>query len=89
MKARFALMTSAALIAFAPPPTLAAPPGACNPGGTQLELNACAGEDYAAADAELNAVWRELLNALAGDDLAITRARTLQLRERLEELKNR
>ncbi len=51
---------------------------ACNLEGTQLELNACAGEEYAAADAELNATWRELLTALQGQETAIARLRTAQ-----------
>lgn len=51
---------------------------ACNPEGAQIEMNACAAEDYAAADAELNAVWKELLASLADDPVAVTRLRAAQ-----------
>lgn len=50
----------------------------CNPEGPQIEMNACAAEDYAAADAELNAVWKELLAYHAEDPVAITRLRAAQ-----------
>lgn len=50
----------------------------CNQEGTQLELNACAGQEYTAADAELNTTWRELLAALKGQETAIARLRTAQ-----------
>jgi uncharacterized protein YecT (DUF1311 family) len=32
----------------------------CNPTGSQRELNACAGDDFAKADAELNRVWKAI-----------------------------
>jgi uncharacterized protein YecT (DUF1311 family) len=51
---------------------------ACNPEGTQVELNACAAEDYAEADAALNATWKQLVAALADDALARRRLREAQ-----------
>jgi uncharacterized protein YecT (DUF1311 family) len=35
----------------------------CKAPQTQMAMNACAGEDYQAADEELNAVWAELRDA--------------------------
>jgi uncharacterized protein YecT (DUF1311 family) len=78
MKTRIAWAASAALLALGSTLTLAATPSACNPEGTQFELNACASDEYAAADAELNAAWRELLAALDGQPTAIARLREAQ-----------
>lgn len=44
----------------------------CNHTGSQIELNRCAADAFASADAELNATWRAVL-AQHGDD-ALTRA---------------
>lgn len=45
------------LVALLPLPALAQQPR-CDPNGTQMEINACAYEDYARADAALNAEWK-------------------------------
>ena len=50
----------------------------CDEAGTQSELNQCAFADYEAADAALNAAWRDLVAALADDPLALSRAREAQ-----------
>ena len=50
----------------------------CNPEGAQIEMNACAADDHAAADAELNAVWGKLVAALAGEPVAVARLRAAQ-----------
>ncbi len=51
---------------------------ACNRDGSQVELNACAADELAAADAELNAVWRDVLAGTGDDALARERLRTAQ-----------
>lgn len=50
----------------------------CNPEGAQIEMNACAADDFAAADAELNAVWRDLTRGLADQPVALARLRAAQ-----------
>ena len=69
-------------LAFALLLPLSAPAAAgdipCNPEGTQVELNACAAEDYAEADAALNAAWRDLTRRLADQPLALQRLRAAQ-----------
>ncbi|MCD7099343.1 lysozyme inhibitor LprI family protein [Stenotrophomonas sp. MMGLT7] len=50
----------------------------CNQDGSQAELNACAADELAAADAELNAVWRDVLAGAGDDALARERLRTAQ-----------
>ncbi|MCW4453446.1 DUF1311 domain-containing protein [Flavobacterium sp. MXW15] len=50
----------------------------CNPEGSQVELNACAANELAAADAELNATWREVLKRLGDDAVAVDRLKTAQ-----------
>ena len=41
---------------------LAALQGApCNPGGSQMEMNACAADAFERADAALNRLWREVV----------------------------
>lgn len=37
----------------------------------QLEMNACAGIDFERADAELNAVWRQVVEAARANDRAL------------------
>ena len=58
---------------------------ACNPEGSQLELNACAADELAQADAELNAVWREVLSkadsTVARDKLKAAQRLWMQLRD--------
>lgn len=50
----------------------------CNPDGAQIEMNACARDDYEAADAALNATWKQLIAALEGQDAALREARAAQ-----------
>ena len=50
----------------------------CNPDGAQAELNACAAEKLALADADLNRVYRAVLERLADDGLATQRLRNAQ-----------
>lgn len=52
----------------------------CNPGGNQLQLNACAADALADADAQLNAVYRQILSALPDGSAA---RRTLRDAQRL------
>lgn len=51
---------------------------ACNPAGTQLELNACAGQAFSKADAELNAVYRQVLARHADAPVALARIKAAQ-----------
>jgi len=51
---------------------------ACNPGGNQLELNACADQDFKKADAELNAVYRQIVTKLAGEPVALAKMKAAQ-----------
>ena len=50
----------------------------CNPGGNQLELNACADQDFKKADAELNAVYRQIVTRLAGEPVALAKVKAAQ-----------
>ena len=45
---------------------------------TQLDVNACAGEQFAAADAELNRVYKAILEKYKGDALFIEKLRAVQ-----------
>jgi uncharacterized protein YecT (DUF1311 family) len=42
---------------------------ACNPDGTQMEMNACAFDDLQKADDELNAVYREAMAFAKSEDV--------------------
>ncbi len=42
----------------------------CSALATQMEMTACAGRNYDAADAELNRLWKQLTARLAGNDPA-------------------
>ncbi|MCF3495285.1 MAG: lysozyme inhibitor LprI family protein [Stenotrophomonas sp.] len=76
MKALFAL---ALLLGTAAPAWAAsADADGCNPEGTQMELNACADRDFRKADAELNAVYRQVLAKLAGQPVALARLKDAQ-----------
>ncbi|HAV71761.1 MAG TPA: hypothetical protein DCX91_07560 [Stenotrophomonas sp.] len=66
-----ALVLSAAAPAFAQEV-------ACNPDGNQLELNACADQDFKKADAELNAVYRQIVTKLAGEPVALAKMKAAQ-----------
>ena len=50
----------------------------CNQDGAQIEMNACAHQEYEAADAALNAAWKQLIAALEGQDAALREARAAQ-----------
>lgn len=50
----------------------------CDGNGTQAELNICSQREYEQADAALNAVWKELLKALDGQDAAKRELRAAQ-----------
>jgi uncharacterized protein YecT (DUF1311 family) len=50
----------------------------CNLAGTQLELNACANDDFGRADADLNSTYQKLLKKVAGDSLFIKKIRIAQ-----------
>ena len=50
----------------------------CNGDGNQLELNLCAAADAEAADKELNAAYRSVIQSLQGERLAIQRLREAQ-----------
>ena len=50
----------------------------CNTEGNQMELNACARDDFKKADAELNRVYGEVRKSLEGDTLALQRLRDAQ-----------
>lgn len=63
------------LLAMASP---AAAQVACNASGTQAELNACAREDFEKADAELNAVYRQIVTDLSGEPVALARMKDAQ-----------
>ncbi|MET3611895.1 uncharacterized protein YecT (DUF1311 family) [Rhizobium aquaticum] len=41
---------------------------ACNPDGTQMEMNACSSDDLQKADDELNAVYREAMAFAKSED---------------------
>ncbi len=50
----------------------------CNPGGNQLELNTCADQEFKKADAELNAVYRQIVTRLAGEPVALAKVKAAQ-----------
>ncbi|MCD9028174.1 DUF1311 domain-containing protein [Luteimonas sp. BDR2-5] len=68
------LLLSLCLVAAMP--AMAAP--VCNPDGSQLELNQCAAEELAEADAELNTVYRQVVASRNGDPVALDRLRAAQ-----------
>ena len=45
---------------------------------TQAELNSCAGDEYAAADAELNRVYKAILEKYKDDSKFVTKLRAAQ-----------
>ncbi|KRG68004.1 lysozyme inhibitor LprI family protein [Pseudoxanthomonas dokdonensis] len=51
---------------------------ACNPAGSQMELNACAGQALAQADAELNEVYRQIMDRHAGQSVALANIKSAQ-----------
>ncbi|WP_313642421.1 lysozyme inhibitor LprI family protein [Stenotrophomonas sp.] len=67
------------LLAMLPLAAAAASPGkACDDARTQLDINQCAAQDAEAADAELNAVYRQVLQKLQGQPVAIDKLRAAQ-----------
>lgn len=50
----------------------------CDGYGTQQELNDCAADRLAAADQELNTIWRQVLDKQQGDALAIAKLKAAQ-----------
>ena len=50
----------------------------CNYGGNQLELNACARDDFARADSELNRTYQSLIQKESDDKLFISKLRLAQ-----------
>ena len=51
---------------------------ACNPQGSQVQLNACAADELAAADAQLNVLYQQVMAALADAPLARQNLRAAQ-----------
>ncbi|MER2178783.1 MAG: lysozyme inhibitor LprI family protein [Stenotrophomonas maltophilia] len=70
------LLTLAVLLCAAAPAF--AQDVACNPGGNQLELNACADQEFKKADAELNAVYHQIVTRLAGEPVALAKVKAAQ-----------
>lgn len=60
------------------PAAWVAEPVKCNDGGNMRELSACAVDAFDAADAELNAVYRKLLEAASKQPAFIAKLRTAQ-----------
>ncbi len=69
-----------ALLAFLALPQVAAagenapPPIDCKNAATQMELDYCAGQDFKAADAKLNALYQQLMGKYDVADQALLRA---------------
>ncbi|MCD9087756.1 lysozyme inhibitor LprI family protein [Stenotrophomonas sp. SY1] len=67
------------LLALLPLAASAASPGkACDNARTQLEINECAAQEASAADAELNAVYRQVMQQLQGQPVAVEKLRAAQ-----------
>ncbi len=66
------------LIAFAVTTASASDETKCNPDGNQLEINACARDDFAKADSELNKTYQALIKKEADDKLFISKLRLAQ-----------
>lgn len=50
----------------------------CNPAGTQAEMNACANDEFAKADKELNDTYQLLIQKTSGNPLATKNLRSAQ-----------
>lgn len=50
----------------------------CDPGGNQNEINSCAVEEYIKADAELNRIFKAVINKEKSDKLFISKLRIAQ-----------
>lgn len=66
------------LVALLALPATALANVACNPDGSQSELNACAADTLKQADAELNRVYGQVRASLQGNALALERLRDAQ-----------
>jgi uncharacterized protein YecT (DUF1311 family) len=66
------------LIALAPTVSLADGSIKCNESGNQLELNACASDDFTKADVELNQTYQALIKKESDDKLFIRKLRLSQ-----------
>jgi len=67
------------LLAVLPFAAFAASPGkACDEARTQFELNECAAAEATAADTELNSVYRQVMQKLQGQQVAIDKLRAAQ-----------
>ncbi len=67
------------LLALLPVVASAASPGkACDNARTQLEINECAAQEASAADAELNAVYRQVMQQLQAQPVAVEKLRAAQ-----------
>ncbi|MGY0505328.1 lysozyme inhibitor LprI family protein [Luteimonas sp. e5] len=83
MSARLPACLAGLLGSLALLPALAlaqAPDTACRMDGNQAELNACAAQELAAADRELNEVYAQVRRRHADDALFLDRLRTAQRR---------
>jgi len=80
-KKAISIATSAAIVLMAPVFAPAAPavhPSQCNLAGTQVEMNACAVDELAQADRQLNEVYQALLKKEAKNTQFIQKLRTAQ-----------
>ena len=59
------MLAAAGLAAFASSALAANDTPVCNPNGNQMELNACAAQDFKASDDRLNERYKALMGALA------------------------
>jgi len=51
---------------------------ACNPEGSQAEMNRCALDDFDRADSELNAVYAQIVAGMKGNPVALQRLKAAQ-----------
>ena len=75
---RWSVPAACLLYLLAGPFASAADFAACDPGGTQIEMTACAADDLAEADRQLNATYQALMKKEAANPAFITRLRTAQ-----------
>jgi len=67
-----------AFIVFVSQASLAGDEVKCNPGGNQMEMNACANDDFTKADKELNQTYQALIKKEASDQLFVSKLRLAQ-----------
>jgi uncharacterized protein YecT (DUF1311 family) len=76
---RLPLLLPLLLLALLPVAASATSPGkACDDARTQLDINECAAREADASDAELNAVYRQVMQKLRGQPVAIDKLRNAQ-----------